>query len=64
MANFHQLTDLVYKIVVSNDDHEYKKVLVDAGNGEILMLQIQRIKTQTKGQDFQIINKITNTTTK
>jgi hypothetical protein len=27
---------LVYKIVVSNDDHNYKKVLVDAGSGEVL----------------------------
>ena len=27
---------LVYKIVVSNDDHDYKKILVDAGSGEVL----------------------------
>jgi len=27
---------LVYKIVVSNDDHAYKKILVDAGSGEVL----------------------------
>ena len=27
---------LVYKIVVSNDEHDYKKVLVDAGSGEVL----------------------------
>ena len=27
---------LVYKIVVSNDEHEYKKILVDAGSGEVL----------------------------
>ena len=27
---------LVYKIVVSNDDHDYKKLLVDAGSGEVL----------------------------
>jgi hypothetical protein len=27
---------LVYKVVMSNDDHEYSKVLVDAGNGDIL----------------------------
>jgi len=36
---------LVYKIVVSNDDHQYKKVLVDAGNGEILYV------TDSKKQD-------------
>ena len=27
---------LVYKVVMSNDDHEYSKVLVDAGDGEVL----------------------------
>ena len=27
---------LVYKVVMSNDDHEYSKVLVDAGNGDVL----------------------------
>ena len=27
---------LVYKIVVSNDEHDYKKLLVDAGSGEVL----------------------------
>lgn len=27
---------LVYKIVVSNDEHDYKKILVDAGSGEVL----------------------------
>lgn len=27
---------LVYKVVMTNDDHEYSKVLVDAGNGEVL----------------------------
>ena len=36
---------LVYKIVVSNDDHQYEKVLVDAGNGEILYV------TDSKNQD-------------
>ena len=27
---------LVYKVVMTNDDHEYSKVLVDAGSGEVL----------------------------
>ena len=27
---------LVYKVVMSNDDHEYSKVLVDAGDGDVL----------------------------
>ena len=27
---------LVYKVVMTNDDHEYSKVLVDAGTGEVL----------------------------
>ncbi len=36
---------LVYKIVVSNDDHDYKKVLVDAGSGEVLYV------TDSKKQD-------------
>ena len=27
---------LVYIVVMSNDDHEYSKVLVDAGNGDVL----------------------------
>jgi hypothetical protein len=27
---------LVYKVVMTNDNHEYSKVLVDAGNGEVL----------------------------
>ena len=36
---------LVYKIVVSNDDHDYKKLLVDAGSGEILYV------TDSKKQD-------------
>ena len=36
---------LVYKIVVSNDDHDYKKILVDAGSGEVLYV------TDSKKQD-------------
>ena len=36
---------LVYKIVVSNDEHDYKKVLVDAGSGEVLYV------TDSKKQD-------------
>ena len=36
---------LVYKIVVSNDEHDYKKLLVDAGSGEILYV------TDSKKQD-------------
>jgi hypothetical protein len=36
---------LVYKIVVSNDDHIYKKILVDAGSGEVLYV------TDSKKQD-------------
>ena len=36
---------LVYKIVVSNDDHAYKKILVDAGSGEVLYV------TDSKKQD-------------
>ncbi|MDC0605267.1 PepSY domain-containing protein [Nitrosopumilus sp.] len=27
---------LVYKVVMTNNDHEYSKVLVDAGNGDVL----------------------------
>ena len=27
---------LVYKVVLTNNDHEYSKVLVDAGNGDVL----------------------------
>ena len=27
---------LVYKVVMTNDDHEYSKVLVDAGTGDVL----------------------------
>ena len=27
---------LVYKVVMTNDNHEYSKVLVDAGNGDVL----------------------------
>ena len=27
---------LVYKVVITNDDHEYSKVLVDAGTGDLL----------------------------
>ena len=27
---------LVYKVVMTNDDHEYSKVLVDAGSGDVL----------------------------
>ena len=27
---------LVYKVVMTNDDHEYNKVLVDAGTGDVL----------------------------
>ena len=33
------------KIVVSNDDHDYKKLLVDAGSGEVLYV------TDSKKQD-------------
>jgi len=29
---------LVYKVVMTNDDHEYSKVLVDAGSGEALYI--------------------------
>jgi hypothetical protein len=36
---------LVYKIVVSDNDHTYKKILVDAGNGEVLYV------TDSKKQD-------------
>ena len=36
---------LVYKIVVSNDEHGYKKLLVDAGSGEVLYV------TDSKKQD-------------
>ena len=36
---------LVYKIVVSDDDHDYKKLLVDAGSGEVLYV------TDSKKQD-------------
>ena len=36
---------LVYKIVVSNNDHDYKKLLVDAGSGEVLYV------TDSKKQD-------------
>ena len=36
---------LVYKIVVSNDDHDYNKILVDAGSGEVLYV------TDSKKQD-------------
>ena len=36
---------LVYKIIVSNDDHDYKKILVDAGSGEVLYV------TDSKKQD-------------
>ena len=36
---------LVYKVVVSYDDHDYKKILVDAGNGEVLYV------TDSKKQD-------------
>ena len=36
---------LVYKIVVTNDDHAYKKILVDAGSGEVLYV------TDSKKQD-------------
>ena len=36
---------LVYKIIVSNDDHAYKKILVDAGSGEVLYV------TDSKKQD-------------
>ncbi len=36
---------LVYKIVVSYDDHDYKKILVDAGSGEVLYV------TDSKKQD-------------
>ena len=36
---------LVYKIVVSNDEHDYKKLLVDAGSGEVLYV------TDSKKQD-------------
>ena len=36
---------LVYKVVVSDDDHAYKKILVDAGSGEVLYV------TDSKKQD-------------
>ena len=36
---------LVYKVVVSYDDHDYKKILVDAGSGEVLYV------TDSKKQD-------------
>jgi hypothetical protein len=29
---------LVYKVVMTNDNHEYSKVLVDAGSGEVLYI--------------------------
>ena len=36
---------LVYKVVVASDDHDYKKILVDAGSGEVLYV------TDSKKQD-------------
>jgi len=36
---------LVYKVVMTNDDHEYSKVLVDAGSGDVLYV------TDTKSFD-------------
>ena len=36
---------LVYKVVMSNDNHEYNKVLVDAGTGDVLYV------TETKSFD-------------
>ena len=36
---------LVYKVVVAYDDHDYKKILVDAGSGEVLYV------TDSKKQD-------------
>ena len=43
---------LVYKIVVSNDDHQYKKVLVDAGNGEILYVTDSNKQDSNKKKRF------------
>jgi len=43
---------LVYKIVVSNDDHQYKKVLVDAGNGEILYVTDSKKQDSNKKKRF------------
>ena len=43
---------LVYKIVVSNDDHQYKKVLVDAGNGEILNVTDSNKQDSNKKKRF------------
>jgi len=43
---------LVYKIVVSNDDHQYKKILVDAGNGEILYVTDSKKQDSNKKKRF------------
>ena len=39
---------LVYKVVMTNDDHEYSKVLVDAGTGDVLYVTDAKSFTENK----------------
>ena len=39
---------LVYKVVMTNDDHEYSKVLVDAGTGDVLYVTDAKSFAETK----------------
>jgi len=43
---------LVYKIVVSNDDHDYNKILVDAGTGEVLYVTDSKIQDTNKKKRY------------
>jgi hypothetical protein len=39
---------LVYKVVMTNDNHEYSKVLVDAGTGDVLYVTDAKSFTENK----------------
>ena len=54
---------LVYKVVMTNDDHEYSKVLVDAGNGDVLYVSDAKSFIQTKRRNT-VTTEMTKVTTK
>ena len=51
---------LVYKVVMTNDNHEYSKVLVDAGNGEVLYVTDAKSFDSNKKKNVKNKQKETN----
>ena len=43
---------LVYKVVMTNDDHEYSKVLVDAGTGDVLYVTEAKSFAENKKKKY------------